>query len=302
MALQISNGTITRGRFSGDCDDQEMTRLTGNGIILSGLVGDGNCGFEDSLTFDNSALQIRVTPNVWTLQSGSDIKYEFILKQGGMYYTDRDITTGEYKLGFAASSRPDMNIEDWNNGNDVFSNFAIKDGSDYTSSHLHFYNGTSSLTLSYDDDILPATSASSGPPHYIDFNLSSPWLKNVDDNTNYNFISDATSLVATASVKQPTIFDYPITYNADRSNAYFYDEPTYTHSNLYFISESFDGTIGNWYSTTSLATQALKEMKEDMTLEMYEAACEGLKESYSKKIDEMKEAWNAEGEEFEVED
>jgi len=52
----------------------------------------------------------------------------------------------------------------------------------------------------------------------------------------------------------------------------------------------------------ALAAQALKEMKEDMTLEMYEAACEGLKESYSKKIDEMKEAWNAEGEEFEVED
>ena len=51
----------------------------------------------------------------------------------------------------------------------------------------------------------------------------------------------------------------------------------------------------------ALAAQALKEMKEDMTLEMYEAACEGLKESYSKKIDEMKEAWNAEGEEFEVE-
>lgn len=47
----------------------------------------------------------------------------------------------------------------------------------------------------------------------------------------------------------------------------------------------------------ALATQALKEMREDMTLEMYEAACEGLKESYSKKIDEMKEAWSAEGEE-----
>lgn len=55
----------------------------------------------------------------------------------------------------------------------------------------------------------------------------------------------------------------------------------------------------------ALATQALKEMKEDMTLEMYEAACESLKESYSKKIDEMKETLNAEGEEegekFEVE-
>jgi len=52
----------------------------------------------------------------------------------------------------------------------------------------------------------------------------------------------------------------------------------------------------------ALATQALKEMKEDMTLEMYESACEGLKESYSKKIDEMKEAWSAEGEEVHVED
>ena len=52
----------------------------------------------------------------------------------------------------------------------------------------------------------------------------------------------------------------------------------------------------------ALATQALKEMKEDMTLEMYEAACESLKESYSKKIDEMKEAWAAEGEEPEVEE
>lgn len=52
----------------------------------------------------------------------------------------------------------------------------------------------------------------------------------------------------------------------------------------------------------ALATQALKEMREDMTLEMYEAACEGLKESYSKKIDEMKEAWSAEGEEVHVED
>lgn len=52
----------------------------------------------------------------------------------------------------------------------------------------------------------------------------------------------------------------------------------------------------------ALATQALKEMREDMTLEMYESACEGLKESYSKKIDEMKEAWSAEGEEFHVED
>ena len=45
----------------------------------------------------------------------------------------------------------------------------------------------------------------------------------------------------------------------------------------------------------SLSTEALKEMKEDMTIEMYEAMCEGLKESYSKKIDEMKEAYGAEG-------
>lgn len=47
----------------------------------------------------------------------------------------------------------------------------------------------------------------------------------------------------------------------------------------------------------ALAAQALKEMKEDMTLEMYEAACNELKESYAKKMDEMKEAWGADGEE-----
>ena len=53
----------------------------------------------------------------------------------------------------------------------------------------------------------------------------------------------------------------------------------------------------------TLAMNALKEMREEMTLEMYEAACEELKESYSKKMDELKEAWTAEGEEVEeVED
>ena len=48
-----------------------------------------------------------------------------------------------------------------------------------------------------------------------------------------------------------------------------------------------------------MAVNTLKEMKEEMTLEMYEATCNELKESYAKKIDEMKEAWSAEGEEVE---
>jgi len=52
----------------------------------------------------------------------------------------------------------------------------------------------------------------------------------------------------------------------------------------------------------SLAISALKEMKEDMSLEAYEAACESLKESYSKKMDEMKEAWASEGESVDSED
>jgi hypothetical protein len=46
----------------------------------------------------------------------------------------------------------------------------------------------------------------------------------------------------------------------------------------------------------SMATEALKSCKEDITQEQYESACNGLKEAYSKKIDEMMEAWNAEGE------
>lgn len=48
-----------------------------------------------------------------------------------------------------------------------------------------------------------------------------------------------------------------------------------------------------------MAAKALKESKEDITQEAYEAACNGLKESYSKKIDEMMEAWDSEGEEVE---
>lgn len=48
----------------------------------------------------------------------------------------------------------------------------------------------------------------------------------------------------------------------------------------------------------ALATKAMEsactELREgDLTLEMYEAACESMKESYSKKIDEMKEAYAA---------
>lgn len=46
----------------------------------------------------------------------------------------------------------------------------------------------------------------------------------------------------------------------------------------------------------SMATEALKSCKEDITQEQFEAACNGLKEAYSKKIDEMMEAWGAEGE------
>ena len=47
-----------------------------------------------------------------------------------------------------------------------------------------------------------------------------------------------------------------------------------------------------------MMANALKELKgdkDDYTIEMYEAACETIKEAYSKKIDEMKEAYAAEG-------
>jgi hypothetical protein len=43
------------------------------------------------------------------------------------------------------------------------------------------------------------------------------------------------------------------------------------------------------------ALKELKGAKDDYTVEMYEAACETLKESFTKKIDEMKEAYAAEG-------
>ena len=46
-----------------------------------------------------------------------------------------------------------------------------------------------------------------------------------------------------------------------------------------------------------MAANAMKESRENITQEQYEAGCNGLKESYSKKIDEMLEAWDAEGEE-----
>ena len=85
-------------------------------------------------------------------------------------------------------------------------------------------------------------------------------------------------------------------YEACKSEAKAYEEDMHDeHTIESYMKE-------NAALAASLAAQTLKEMKEDMTLEMYEAACEGLKESYAKKIDEMKEAWNAEGEEFEVED
>ena len=43
------------------------------------------------------------------------------------------------------------------------------------------------------------------------------------------------------------------------------------------------------------ALKDLKGSKDDYTVEMYEAACETLKEAFAKKIDEMKEAYTAEG-------
>lgn len=46
----------------------------------------------------------------------------------------------------------------------------------------------------------------------------------------------------------------------------------------------------------SLATKALTEMKKDLTKEAFEAACNKLVEAYSKKINEIKEGWAAEGE------
>jgi hypothetical protein len=49
----------------------------------------------------------------------------------------------------------------------------------------------------------------------------------------------------------------------------------------------------------TFAANTLKEMKSDITLEMYEGTCNELKDAYSKKMDEMKEAWTADGEEIE---
>ena len=48
----------------------------------------------------------------------------------------------------------------------------------------------------------------------------------------------------------------------------------------------------------TLAATAMEEgygevKDEDMTQEMYEAICNEMKESYSKKIEELKEAWGA---------
>jgi plasmid replication initiation protein len=51
-----------------------------------------------------------------------------------------------------------------------------------------------------------------------------------------------------------------------------------------------------------MACNTLTEMKKDITLEQYEAACNGLKESYSKKISEMIESFEAEGEVISTED
>ena len=43
----------------------------------------------------------------------------------------------------------------------------------------------------------------------------------------------------------------------------------------------------------ALAAGALKEMKEDYSTEAYEAACNSMIESYTKKINEMKESESA---------
>lgn len=45
-----------------------------------------------------------------------------------------------------------------------------------------------------------------------------------------------------------------------------------------------------------MAANTLKDCRDGITQEQYEAGCNGLKESYSKKIDEMMEAWDSEGE------
>ena len=47
----------------------------------------------------------------------------------------------------------------------------------------------------------------------------------------------------------------------------------------------------------ALAAQSLKEMKEDYSVEAYEAACNEMIEAYSKKVNEMKESDSAVGEE-----
>ena len=46
-----------------------------------------------------------------------------------------------------------------------------------------------------------------------------------------------------------------------------------------------------------LAAKTLKEMKEDYSVEAYEAACNEMIEAYSKKVNEMKESDSAIGEE-----
>lgn len=50
----------------------------------------------------------------------------------------------------------------------------------------------------------------------------------------------------------------------------------------------------------SMACNTLSEIKKDITLEQYEAACNGIKEAYSKKISEMIESFEADGENIEL--
>ena len=52
----------------------------------------------------------------------------------------------------------------------------------------------------------------------------------------------------------------------------------------------------------AMAAKTLTELRKDIKLEAYESTCNDLKESYTKKMDEMKEAWSADGEEIKAEE
>ena len=85
-------------------------------------------------------------------------------------------------------------------------------------------------------------------------------------------------------------------FEAIKNEAKIWEEDMHdTHTVETYLNE-------NAALVASMGANALTEMKKDITLEQYEAACNGLKESYSKKIEEMIEAFEAEGEMIEVED